>query len=84
MYFFCKFDVFHGKNGCDCEDKTYVNCYVLKYLEIVLPDPLNPLKHICTTTNYTTIGTFTLMYLWVNVEINNHNYDFKYMNETKK
>ena len=58
--FFRKFDVFHGKNGCDCEDKTYSNCYGLKYSEIVLHDTLNPLKHIGTTTNCTTIGTFTL------------------------
>ena len=36
--------MFHGKNGCDCEDKTYSNCYVLKYSEIVLPDTLNALN----------------------------------------
>ena len=54
------FDVFHDKNGCDCVDKTYFNCYVLKYSEIILPHTLNPLKHIGTTTNCTTIGTFTL------------------------
>ena len=66
--FFRKCDVFHGKNGCDCEDmvviaklETYSNCYVLKYSEIVLPDTLNPLKYICTTTNCTTIGSFTLI-----------------------
>ena len=58
--FFRKFDVFHGKNDCDCEDKTYSNCYVLKYSEIVVSDTLNPLKYICTATNCTTIGTFTL------------------------
>ena len=44
--FFRKFGAFHGKNGCDCEDKTYSKYYVLKYSEIVLPDTLNPLKHI--------------------------------------
>ena len=44
--FFRKFDVFCGKNGCDYEDKTYSNCYVLKYSEIVLPDTLNPLVHL--------------------------------------
>ena len=60
--FFLKFYVFHGKNGCGCEDKTYSNCYVLKYSEIVLPETLNPLKHICTTTICTTIGTFTLLF----------------------
>ena len=49
-----------SKNGCDCENKTYSKTYVLKYSEIVLPVTLNPLKHIGTTTNCTTIGTFTL------------------------
>ena len=49
--FFRKIDVFHDKNDCDCKDKTYSNCYGLKYSEIVLPDNLNPLKHIGTTTN---------------------------------
>ena len=58
--FFRKFDVFHDKNGWDCVDKTYSNWYVLKYSEIVFPDTLNPLKHIGTTTNCTTIGIFTL------------------------
>ena len=58
--FFRKFDVFQGKNGGDCEDKTYSKTYVLKFLEIVLPVTLKPLKHISTTTNCTTIGTFTL------------------------
>ena len=52
--------MFHGKNGCDCKDKTYSNCYLLKYQWIYLSDTLNPLKHICTATNCTTIGTFTL------------------------
>ena len=41
--FFRKFDVFHGKHGCDCEDKTYSNCYVLKYSQIDLSDNVNPL-----------------------------------------
>ena len=58
--FFRKFDVFHGNNGCDCENKTYSICYVLKYSEIVFPDTSNPLKLIGTTTNCTSIGTFTL------------------------
>ena len=58
--FFRKFDVFHGKHGCDSEDKTYSNCYVLKYSQIDLPDNVNPLKHISITTNCTTIGTLTL------------------------
>ena len=58
-----KFDVFDGKYGCDCEDKTNSNCYVLKYSEIVVPDTFNPLKHIGTITNCTTIGTFTLLNL---------------------
>ena len=65
MYFFVNVKCFVGKNGCDCEDKTYSNCYVLKYLEIVLPDTLNPLKHIGTSTNCTTIGTFTLLLIIV-------------------
>ena len=30
--FFRKFDVFHGKNGCDCEDKTYSNCHGFRTL----------------------------------------------------
>ena len=47
--------------GCDGEDNTYYNWYVLKYSENVLPDTLNPLKHIGTTTNCTKIGTFTLV-----------------------
>ena len=51
--------MFDGKNGCDCKDNTCSNCYVLKFSEIVLPDTLNLLKHICTTTNWT-IGKFTL------------------------
>ena len=33
---------------------------VLKYSEIVFPNTLKPLKHISTTKNCTTIGTFTL------------------------
>ena len=41
--FFRKFDVFHGKTDCDCEDKTYSNCYVLKYSEIVVSDTLQSL-----------------------------------------
>ena len=52
--FFHKFYVFHGKNGCDCENKTYSNIS-------------NPLKHICTTTNcilywyiYPSLNTITL------------------------
>ena len=62
MYFFRKFDVFPGKNVCDCEDKAYSNCHGLKYSEIVLPDILNPIKHICTTTNCTTIGIYPIRY----------------------
>ena len=38
---------------------------MLKYSENVLPDTLNPLKHIGTTTNCTTIGTFTLPRIFV-------------------
>ena len=34
---------------------------MLKYSENVISDTLNPLKHIDTTTNCTTIGTFTLV-----------------------
>ena len=61
IYLFRKFVVFDGKNACDSEDKTYYNCYVLKYSQIDFPDNLNPLKHICITTNCTTFGTFTLI-----------------------
>ena len=67
--FFRKFDMFHGKNGCNCKDNTYSICYVLKYSKIVLPDTLNPLKHICNTTHFTTICTFTLVSLLMSVHI---------------
>ena len=75
--FFRQFDVFHDKNGCDCVDKTYSNWYVLKYFEIVLPDTLNPLKHIGTTTNCTTIGTFTLTTLATSLKKMEHASMFK-------